>query len=153
MVITKVWKGGLQMVSAKLAFAFVVGWFLGLPSAYALLIVLTVLDMASAMIAAAVTRTLDKQRSFEGVLNKIQMWVLVIACDAVGHYEAGRMFGIVIPAGPGAALLFCGHEFVSLVANVRRGGLKLPFGLSSAFDALEAKTLEKLERKQEAPTS
>lgn len=101
-----------------------------------ILILLIVIDLASGTVAAFISKQLCSKISFQGVLKKFQIVLMV----ATGHVM--ELVYPEVPWGKIVAMFFCGYELLSIVENMGRAGLPLPLQLKVAMKALSQQMVD-----------
>lgn len=133
-----VWRERVSMLTMKAAFAALLAWFFGLPAAYLALVGMVVLDAISAFVANWKHQMLSLRKFKAGIPGKLMFFVLIAACEllaAAVRHSTGAMDPI--PAGKAVALLLCGHEFLSVLRNLKRADVWMPKSLVKAGRQLE----------------
>ena len=97
-----------------------------------LLVALAVIDVLTGLLTAIITKSLDSDISFRGMLRKAMMGLLVVAAEL-----AGRQTGV--PLGAVVAGFYCAHEGLSILENALAAGLPVPDQLKAAFAQLQPK--------------
>ena len=94
-----------------------------------LLLIAIAFDMATGLMAAWQLRTLSSSVSRAGVTRKVQIILLVAACEVAGrflHLEMSAVWTGTWGLGAGAAAYYCVHEALSITENLGRSGVPLP---------------------------
>lgn len=132
-------------LGVKFAALALFAWWAGLQSIYRVLMILQALDVLSGVLVAYRTRTLASSIGHAGLRRKTMIWLLILSVNLV-VVELGGLIEIPPQAigryGPAefAAAGFTFMEFVSIVENANRVGIKLPAVLVSGL-AQAKKTL------------
>lgn len=98
------------------------------------LVVLTIADVFTGLLATLVAHDLDSHELFRGTIRKVLMFVVV----AVAH-QLDQVLGLGVdePLLRTATIwFFIGHEGLSLVENAGKAGLPLPESLTAALRRL-----------------
>ena len=112
----------------------VVGWLGGLDQLLTALLVLTVLDYASGVIAAGINGQLKSNIGFKGIAKKVMLFLLV----AAGHV-IDDIIGSNALFREAVIFFFIANELLSLVENAGKIGLPVPSVLKNAVEVLKGK--------------
>lgn len=126
----------------QFAVALMVAWWMGLHSAYRVLLVLQVIDVVSGVWAASRRGSLRSRIGQAGIRRKGAMWLLIFALafiqgEAAGYLELPQAEGVAVAEWTAMGLAFM--EFVSITENVARMGVPLPGWLQRALQETSAR--------------
>jgi toxin secretion/phage lysis holin len=133
----------LLIRSLKFAAGAAGAFFLGLHWMIHLLLYAILFDVATGMVAAFQSGTLNSTVSRAGVARKIQMLLMVAACEVVSRYlhmDIATPWGGVWGLGAGAAGYYCVHEALSITENLGRSGVPLPGFITARLEKLKEET-------------
>ena len=112
----------------------VVGWLGGLDQLLTALLVLTVLDYTSGVIAAGINGQLKSNIGFKGIAKKVMLFLLVAAGHVIDDViGSNAMFREAV------IFFFIANELLSLTENAGKIGLPVPTVLKNAVDVLKGK--------------
>lgn len=126
----------------KLTFESAIGILTGIWFAIGVLLqtllMLMALDMVTGLLAAYVSKTLSSAVTFRGIVKKAVILCVVVAVFCIAR-GLGAQYAIDVNLGGWVAAGFCVHEFLSIIENSGKAGVKLPKPLLDALDKLKSK--------------
>lgn len=109
----------------------IVTWIAGLHNQYptvGLLLILMALDVLTGLFAGAIERKLNSHISWTGMCKKVLMVL------AVGMGNTLEPYAGDIPLGKVIAVFYSFTEAISVIENLKRGGVPVPAALQSVVD-------------------
>ncbi|MDQ7236516.1 phage holin family protein [Bacillus pacificus] len=115
------------------------GYFLGgWDATLKVLVIMTVIDYLTGVLAAGVNGTLKSKIGFKGIAKKVMLFLLVAAATQVDI-----VMGTKNSVREATLFLFIGNELLSLLENAGSMGIKLPSVFMNAIEVLGGKQKEK----------
>lgn len=121
----------------KLVFAALAAFWLSLPAVFAILVVVSLADIVSGVLAAAISGRLSSDASLKGMAKKAMIFLLVGVSVALESYPGVPALGL--PLGQLVAGFFVAHEALSLLENAAEIGVPIPPFLRSALAKIDGK--------------
>jgi toxin secretion/phage lysis holin len=109
------------MVVWKWAIAAVIAFWVGLPIAIHLLLILMAFDFATGIMASAIQKQLDPNVGWRGLGKKCMTLMLVAVCHLIVN-----PLNIGIDLGAGVAFAYSANEVISIIENCARSGVPIP---------------------------
>ncbi|PGU60335.1 phage holin family protein [Bacillus cereus] len=111
------------------------GYFLGgWDTTLKVLVIMTVIDYLTGVLAAGVNGTLKSKIGFKGIAKKVMLFLLVAAATQVDV-----VMGTNNSVREATLFLFIGNELLSLLENAGAMGIKLPSVFMNAVEVLGGK--------------
>ncbi|HDR3487809.1 TPA: phage holin family protein [Bacillus pacificus] len=111
------------------------GYFLGgWDATLKVLVIMTVIDYLTGVLAAGVNGTLKSKIGFKGIAKKVMLFLLVAAATQVDV-----IMGTKNSVREATLFLFIGNELLSLLENAGSMGIKLPAVFMNAIEVLGGK--------------
>ena len=115
-------------------------WFLfEWHQAYLALVVLMALDLASAVVRAAIRGKLSSVRAQQGILKKVMILIVVGAIRTVGV-----SVGMPVDLGVVTACAFCLSELISILENAVAAGVPVPKQIIRLIEVLDPNAQRKI---------
>lgn len=117
-------------LGAEVSTDSIVTWIAGLHNQYptvGLLLILMMLDVLTGLFAGAIERKLNSRVSWNGMCKKVLMIL------AVGMGNALEPYASDIPLGKVIAVFYSFTEGISVIENLKRGGVPVPAVLQSVI--------------------
>lgn len=108
--------------------------FGGFDTLVQVIIVLSILDYISGIIAAYVNSELKSKVGFKGIAKKVMLFLLIAAATWVD-----RALGTHAMFRDATIFFFIGNELLSLIENAGRSGVPVPDVLKNAVAVLKSK--------------
>ncbi len=129
--------GRTIIFGAKVVAATLVAWWLGMPGAFRMLLVLQIVDVGVGCLAATQRQELRSALAWSGMARKVIAWLLVLVVYELQVDGASAL----LPSSPinnmalaaVAAVAFAGAEAISIVENAQRAGLPVPTFLTKSL--------------------
>ena len=120
-------------------------WYLGGSDGFVIaLIVFTVMDYVTGVLAAGVQHKLSSEVGFKGIAKKITIFILVGIAHIVDMHLLRHTFIGQIPLLRDAVIFFyLSNEGISILENAVRIGLPVPEALKNALEKIHNKHAEK----------
>jgi len=118
--------------------AFVLAFFVALNPVYWTLLGFMALDIATGLLAAVATKTLDSTVSFKGITKKMLILLVVVAAALLGSNSQALGLTIAVPLGEAVAIYYIVNEALSVIENAGRAGVPIPPMLWDALGKLGA---------------
>ena len=103
----------------KVAFAFLAAWWLQVPDAVRLMLVLIAADVITGVWAAIISKDLSSDVSFVGLSKKLLVIFVVSLTIYLESYTVQGLTTIV-------AGFYAAHEGLSILENLNRAGIPVP---------------------------
>jgi len=111
------------------------GYFLGgWDATLKVLVIMTVIDYLTGVLAAGINRELKSKVGFKGIAKKVVLFLLVAAAT-----QADAIVGTNSAIRETTIFFFIGNELLSLLENAGRMGIPLPSALTNAVEILGGK--------------
>ncbi len=120
----------------KIILACVIGLWAGFDHAFQALLILMCIDIASGTYKAWKLKQLSSSCSYEGLVRKVYILLLIGAVEVVDRYGQ-EVFGLSVPASEVVAGWFAVRELISIVENSAEVGVNLPPWLKDALAKLD----------------
>ena len=121
----------LQAVGAAVA-----AFFVALNPVYWVLLGFMGLDIATGILAAFASRTLDSAVSFRGITKKVLALLIVVAAAVLGANSQSLGLSFELPLGEAVAIYYIVNEALSVIENAARAGVPIPPVLTDALAKL-----------------
>ena len=121
----------------KLIIAALAALWLSLPTIFTILIVVSLADIVSGVLAAAISGRLSSDASLKGMAKKTMVFLLVGVSVALENYHGVSSLGA--PLSQLVAGFFVAHEALSLLENAAEIGVPIPPFLRSALAKIDGK--------------
>lgn len=129
--------------AAKIAIAAVGAWWGEIGVFWQTLVLLIAVDYATGLLAAAVTKTVSSNASFDGLMRKTLIMLFVAMGEILEPLIlATTQLPIKVPLGEALALFFCINEAISITENAARANLPVPKWLRELLVKAQATTSE-----------
>ncbi|HFJ9453540.1 TPA: holin family protein [Bacillus tropicus] len=118
------------------------GYFLGgWDATLKVLVIMTVIDYLTGVLAAGVNGTLKSKIGFKGIAKKVMLFLLVAAATQVDI-----VMGTKNSVREATLFLFIGNELLSLLENAGSMGIKLPSVFMNAIEVLGGKQKQEIKK-------
>ena len=122
-----------------------VGYFFGgLDGFMQVLIILTVIDYISGVMAAGMKGELSSREGFNGIKRKVFIFALV----GISHVIDKNFLGDTATVRTAVCLFYIGNEGISIISNADKLGVKIPKFLHGKFLAFTEDNMSKNENEK-----
>jgi len=119
-----------------------ISYYIGWSDLMGFLLVLMLLDFITGIMAGAIQGKLLSKTSYIGILRKMLIILVVIACHIADMVLISEHFSIAgfeinSPIQLLAIIYYIGNELISIVENAERGGAKVPSFIKNRFETMK----------------